>query len=424
MALQNEADAAQARPPVRRNATWALVGQLAKLMIQMGYFVLVARVLKPDEYGAFVGVTALANAMSAFSGMGSGHILIRDISRDRERFGGSWGLALIFHFVFGLSLLIVLLCLAPWLLPAAAHRPMIVSVGLADLIFSRLIDLAFQSFQAVHDGRRMVFVQFVGSGTRLLGAIVLALYVDPKSSTTWSYLYLGASVLSGLFSVALVTRKIGRPTLAFGRLGPLVSDGFHFAMGQSAETIYNDIDKTMLSRISTLEAAAIYSISYRFVEAATVPIRALSAATYPVFFEMGVGGMQATYKLAKSLLPKSVAYGAAASLCLLLFSPLLTVLMGPAYAESSSALRWLCILPLLRSIHAFLLDALTGADRQGTRSLIQLGVAGANVLVNIWLIRSFGWKGASVSSILSDALLVICLEGAILFFCGFIGGRP
>ncbi len=353
--------------------------------------------------------------MSAFSGMGSGHLLIREVTRNRARFPNSWALALAFHFGFGTLFLLLMFALSHWLLPREVEGVLILTVGISDLIFSRLIDLSVQSLQSVHDARRMVLVQFVGPGARLVGALVLALAPIPKLAADWGVLYLLASLISSAFAVLLVTHTLGRPVWKLGRLKPQLVDGFNFATSLSAETIYNDIDKTMLARMSTLDAAAIYSVAYRFVEAATVPIRALAFATYPVFFEKGVGGIAATYRFAKTILPRSMAYGVLASAGLFVLSPLIPLLMGPLYHDSAQALRWLCLLPLLRSAHAFLLDVLTGADKQFIRSSVQWAVALLNIVVNLWLIRAFSWKGASASSILCDGALALGLEACILF---------
>ena len=208
------------QPLIRRNASWALLGQFAKLLIQMGYFVLIARVLKPSEYGAFVSVAALASAMSAFSGMGSGHLLIREVTRNRDRFASSWALALTFHFGFGTLFLLLLFSLSHWLLPKEVHGLLILTVGISDLVFSRLLDLSVQSLQSVHDARRMVLIQFAGSGARLVGAVVLALAPIPKVAVAWGVLYLLASLVSSGFAVLLVSQTLGRPVGKPGKLRP------------------------------------------------------------------------------------------------------------------------------------------------------------------------------------------------------------
>ena len=54
-------------------------------------------------------------------------------------------------------------------------------------------------------------------------------------------------------------------------------------------------------------------------------------------------------------------------------------------------------------------DTLTGAGHQKARSIVQVGAALINVLLNIWLIRFYSWKGAAWATLISDSLRLICL---------------
>jgi O-antigen/teichoic acid export membrane protein len=83
--------------------------------------------------------------------------------------------------------------------------------------------------------------------------------------------------------------------------------------------------------------------------------------------------------------------------------------MGQEYARSVEALRWLCVLPVIKSVHAFLSDTLTGADYQWQRSTVQILVAGFNIVLNLWIIRAYAWRGAAWSSVITDSLLVVLL---------------
>ena len=42
-----------------RNSTWMFLGYGVRIIVQAGYFVLIARALGPREYGAFVGAQRL-----------------------------------------------------------------------------------------------------------------------------------------------------------------------------------------------------------------------------------------------------------------------------------------------------------------------------------------------------------------------------
>ena len=88
--------------------------------------------------------------------------------------------------------------------------------------------------------------------------------------------------------------------------------------------------------------------------------------------------------------------------------------IGPEYARSAEALRWLAPLPVLKGLHYFLSDSLTGAGYQGLRTAIQTAVAAFNILINLWIIPAYSWRGAAWSSIASDALLVCGVGAAVL----------
>ena len=93
---------------------------------------------------------------------------------------------------------------------------------------------------------------------------------------------------------------------------------------------------------------------------------------------------------------------------------LVPYVLGGEYRLTVEALRWLAIIPVLRVVHFFLSDALAGAGHQGLKALIQIGVAVFNVLINLWIIPAYSWRGAAWSSIASDALLSCGIGSAVL----------
>jgi O-antigen/teichoic acid export membrane protein len=99
---------------------------------------------------------------------------------------------------------------------------------------------------------------------------------------------------------------------------------------------------------------------------------------------------------------------------ILLSAGVVPFILGAQYAATAEALRWLCPLPILKSLHYFLSDILTSAGHQAVRTAIQAGVALFNVLINLWMIPAHSWRGAAISSIASDALLA-CSVGAAVF---------
>jgi O-antigen/teichoic acid export membrane protein len=200
----------------------------------------------------------------------------------------------------------------------------------------------------------------------------------------------------------------------FDRARMELREGVYFSISLSAQSVYNDIDKTMLSRLSTLAAAGVYGAAYRIIEVSFAPVAALLSASYARFFQHGLEGLPGTLRLARKLLPVAAAYGCAAGLGLLAIAPLVPRVLGARYAPIAPMIMWLAPLPLLRSCHYFLADALTGAGHQRARSILQIAVAAANVALNLWLIPAYSWRGAAWTSLACDGLLAVGLLLVIL----------
>jgi O-antigen/teichoic acid export membrane protein len=114
------------------------------------------------------------------------------------------------------------------------------------------------------------------------------------------------------------------------------------------------------------------------------------------------------------LLLRTLGYSSSVCVVMLLCAGIVPHVLGPEYARTAEALRWLAPLPILKGLHYFLSDSLTGAGHQGLRTAIQASVAAFNVLINLWIIPAYSWRGAAWSSIASDTLLV-CGVGAAVF---------
>src|SRR5580698_8037033 len=76
---------------VSRNAAWIFLGQGANVLLQAGYFVLLARLLGVREYGVFAGAFAVVNLVTPYSTLGAGMLFMRHVMVDRVRAAVYWG---------------------------------------------------------------------------------------------------------------------------------------------------------------------------------------------------------------------------------------------------------------------------------------------------------------------------------------------
>ncbi|MBI1920746.1 MAG: oligosaccharide flippase family protein [Geobacter sp.] len=396
-----------------RNTFWMFLGQGLRTFIQAGCFILVARALGAQGYGSFIGVVALVGILAPFSSMGSGNLLIKNVARNASSFGICWGNALCMILISGTLLLVAVIALAQLVLPAAIPVSLVFAVAAADLFFSRLLDICGQAFQAFQHLGRTAMIQLLPSICKLTAVACLISYDRSPSPVQWGYLYLASTALSALIGIRLVHVELGRPLFHAAGIKDGFSEGFYFSVSLSAQGMYNDIDKTMLARLSTLEATGIYGVAYRIIDVTFIPVRSLMYAAHARFFQHGAAGVHGSIDFAKKLFPAAGCYGLLGSFALFAAAPLLSRILGPEYDDTVNAVRWLALLPFLKTVHYLAADALTGAGYQRVRSIMQLLVAGFNVAINLWLIPAYSWRGAAWASIASDTLLVIllCLIG-------------
>jgi len=396
-----------------RNTLWMLGGQGFRVMIQALYFILLSRLLGAEGLGTFVGVVSLVGIVGPFANLGSGNLLVKNVARDPRLFRAYWGRGLMVTSVTASSLIAAILLASSLLLPKSVPFGLVLCVALADLFFARLLELSSLAFMAFQRLRRTAQLQAMLSLSRLVAAAWLGLAGPAPTAATWSCCYLAASACVGVAAVLVACRELGRPGLDRGRHASELGDGVLFSIGDSTDWIYGNIDKYMLLGLSAPGTAGFYAAASRLISAAYMPITSLFAAMYARFFLHGVEGIQGTLRFTRRMLPLALAYGFGVGLALFLAAPLLPMVLGRDFEGAVEVVRWLAFLPLIGVVYTFAADVLTGAGFQGVRTAVQVLVALTNVLLNLWLIPLYSWRGAAGANLAAGGLLALGLWASV-----------
>jgi O-antigen/teichoic acid export membrane protein len=397
-----------------KNTLWSFMGQGMRQLLRAAYFLIVPRALGVDQYGLFVGVTSLAAVLAPFATLGIGALLVKNVSRNKKVFAEYWGNSLVLSVASGSALILLMMGVARIFLPGKVPWTLVFVVAISDLLFAKILDVGTQAFQAFDMLGKTAKLNVLASLTRVIGAVIFVVFFRRSGAMVWAWIYLLASVLTTLLTMQWVNRSLGRPVLALWRIKPELLEGCYFSVSMSSQSIYNDIDKTMMVQLSTLDGAGIYAAAYRLIDVAFLPVRSLLWAAYPSFFRHGQGGVAASTKYARRLIPRAGLYSVLACVVLFFGAPIVPHLLGAEYARTTVALRWLSPLPLLKTLHYFVADSLSGAGLQGLRTAVQVGVAVFNILLNLWLIPAYSWRGAAWSSLASDGMLAASLWIVVL----------
>jgi O-antigen/teichoic acid export membrane protein len=398
-----------------RDTTHLSIGQGFRLVIQAAYFVLVARSLGPDAYGAFVTVVAMAALLGPFSGLGTPNLFIKNVRSGKRTAAICWGNGILLTVFSGALLTAAAVGLSVVLhLKTAPFAVLLVCV--ADMVLLKVTELAAFGFTASDRMKQTSIQNVVVSLLRLAGIAGLMATSHPVTLDRWVVVYLLTTLLGMVYALAKGSQLWGRPSTDLTALREDAAEGVFFSIAGSATTVYNDIDKIMLSQLSDLASTGVYAAAYRVIDVSMTPIRSLAAAAYPRFFRKGIDGIVATYPYALALMAKAAVYGSAASAGLWLFAPILPHILGSKYDAVVPAVRWLALIPFLRCLHSFLADALSGAGLQRTRMTIQVLAAVINIALNLVILPRYSWRGAAWTSLGCDGLLVAMFWFTALYY--------
>jgi O-antigen/teichoic acid export membrane protein len=336
--------------------------------------------------------------------MGSGLLFLRYVSPDHSRFREYWGNILLSIGLVGTLAVIALHLAGRWMLGQAGPSILVV-LAIGDCLCGQLTSSAAQVFQTFEKMRTTASLNFLTNSVRLVLVVCMALVVHRASAFRWAVASMIVSMIASFVAITKVTSNFGRPKFSIKLFLARLGEGFIFAVSGSTTTVYNDVDKVMLGHYGMNVANGIYSMAYRVVNICTIPVGSIHGAALPRFFRDGVNGINATAPFARKILKRTLILGGLAAVGMFVFAPVLPKIAGRDFSASVSALRWLCIIPLLRCFHLSAGDAVAGAGFQRFRLASQTVAAVGNFALNLYLIPRYSWQGAAWASLLTDGSL-------------------
>lgn len=374
-------------------------------------FLLVARELGVNGYGAYSAVLALAMAFGIFSGMGSSIRMLRDVARDPSIFADAWGKTLA-ALAVTYPLFIAIYGTIAWIvLPAEIPRLAVVLIGISEIVcmpFTQACVNAYQAHERITRAAKLlllpIFPRMVAAGSLLL----LIRWVSQSDRLDlWGGLYLISSLISSIYMGYMVIRDLDEPKWpVFRELIPYIRQCIVYAIGGSALKFYADLDKIIMARLSDLTSTGAYSVGYRIIDFALIPLHSFLIAVFPQFFKADVIKNSSTLKYGLKLLPLPMLYAVVSGLIMFGASHWLPLFFGNQYYLAINTLKWLCWLPMVSLPRMLIQNLLIGRDcEKEVISVLVIGVL-INAIMNYKLIPIFDWRGAVLATYFSEVLML------------------
>jgi O-antigen/teichoic acid export membrane protein len=241
----------------------------------------------------------------------------------------------------------------------------------------------------------------------------MLLTLHHATAAQWVVASMAVSALAVVAALILVTVNFGWPEIVPRLFLSRGAEGAEYAISASADTAYNDLDKTMLSHYGMSAGNGIYTMAYRVIDLATMPISSIQMASEPRLFQLGATSLRGAATFGRRLMKRGLLMSMVAAVGMFLLAPLIPLVVGRGFTQSISALRWLCLIPVFRSIHGISGGVLTGAGLQRYRTVAQILAVIVNFGLNLWLIPTHGWRGAAWASLATDGALGVMLWTAL-----------
>lgn len=376
-----------------------MLGQLGQALVQGLQFLIVARVLGPHEFGRVASVLALTSALLPFSGLGSANTMLMHLARGSKEAHMLYGNALTAGLVVGTILTLLLSGISLLITHDPGFAELCLIFGISELVATKLVDISQHVFMGLEKhalASRLLLMQ----GTfRLSSAAALAMVATTPVAGEWALLHLMSGALATALVLAYTRSHTGYLSFQMHRLLSDVKTGVFFSLGLSARSIYTDVDKAVLAHVVSPSINGAYTAAFRVMFMATTPLSAGLLALQARMFRAGhEEGISQTVRIAKGAIVAGAIYGLIVGVGLYLCAPLVPWLLGEKYAQSVTILQSLAFLPIPLFVQSALSDALSTANFQRARSLIQMAVAVLSFGLNSILIHKFAWTGAVIAT--------------------------
>lgn len=388
---------------VAGNAAYLALADIANKVLMFFFFVLAARHLGVEKFGAFSFALAFVTMFAVLADLGLGAYTAREVARDGSVANRLFANALSTK-VFVSLLLVVSLGVISVFVGFDAARASLIRVSSLFILASSVVLFCGAVFQGFE---RMVYtalVRVVQTILLLTGAVLLSRgSADP---VRYAWLYSGCGLAAAVLALALSTRFVAV------RLNVKVADWVRMLkgslpMGLAAvfAVLYYWNGTALLALVRGDAAAGVFNAAFRLSQGVVFAAFAFSGAIYPVMSRASLGE---SARLG-AILTKSLRYMVILAVPLgvigsVLAGDIVRLLYGSEYAGAAVVLMVLVWWASSVCLNSVLAQFFYSSNRAGVVTAQTASSLGVCVLTNLLLIPRFGALGAAVALVAAEAI--------------------
>lgn len=390
---------------IAKNTSYLTIALVIQKIISFGYFIILARFLGLDSLGQYYTALAFTTVFAIFIDLGFANALTREVAKDQDR-ASQW-----LRVVVAIKIILAALTLLAALLIAF----LVYNQFLFTLIIVSSISMVFDSFTTTFFAviRGFHNLKYESISSVLFQLIVAALGLLAIKLGAPLIILIGvialASFFNLLFSIFILKRKMNikiAPIWNKEMAVRIIKISWPFALYNIFQRLFTYLDSLLLGFLSGYAQVGIYQIAFKLIFALQFLPMAFTASLYPAmsaYWQNNRGQLKVSFERALNyllILALPIIFG--------VFS--LADKITPLFKAGPEAI-WplrIAILALLFIFLNFPVGSLLNAcDRQKRNTWNMAIVTFISVLLNIVFIPLWQALGASITVLVSNALMLI-----------------
>ncbi|MCO4799724.1 MAG: flippase [Colwelliaceae bacterium] len=383
---------------------------------------LLARELGPVEFGAFATAFAMVSLLVPIAGFGVAPYWLKVFGQE------GWGAIRFFPSSFRF-VLISTLCVIMALIGWAAFGPhdesfRLIIVILSAYVFGQVsLELVSSKFQLEERYFQLALWQFLPHFVRLALVIILIFWLtDGGSVANVAYAYAVVAIgllMFGFFSLSKMsngdfdlkghTKLIAQSNEWIPDIKTVILHSWPFGLAGVFHLIYFQSDIILVKYITGLETAGVYNVAFTIMVAVLLfPGIVYQKFLLPKMHRWANHDRERFYLVYKQGNLIMLILGIVAMLLIWIIAPwVVPFIFGEAYQEAISLLMILAVSAPILFIASSVGATLVTQSHMKTKVKLMGLVAILNIILNLVLIPDFGSEGAAVSTVISNAFLLL-----------------
>ncbi len=394
---------------VAKNSGFLILASVITNVIMFLLTLVTARYLGTFNFGLISSALSAVGIFGVFCDLGLGYYAIQKVSRDHSLTSRYFGTAFVLRLILSVLTFFAFVIFS-YLggFTGDAFGVMIV-IGFY-MFFNSLTSFYFSLYQSNEEMHFQTIVNTVYN----VGVFVIALlFIYLGYNVVWiAAAYPLAMIISFILGSAIKVKHYPKFTYDFSRdfLKEIVVNSIPFGITSVFTSIYFWIAAIILTFMSGSVAVGLFSSSQKLILVLSGLFALISSAVFPVMSQLFVDDRDKLNDLYQKMLKFMLILGVPIAVGSSIYSmDIINIVFGSEFLEASlclSVLMWAVIFMFLSGTTSTLLNAI---NKQFLVTKVAMFGAIFSVIVNYILISKYSYVGASMTSVLTELLVLVLM---------------